>query len=470
MGGRAAVSPGGALLRTSRMFSVPKPLPESHIGVQHIGDRRSDTMTKPHPQMQSITTPLTSRQNGDWGFKRPFPLKTTLNTSTPLIRVHNIDARENITDFASAADHSLSLEKFQELRIAMSVPRRGDEASAARAGAASQKSVFEESMDVTDFENGRADDRRWKFEGPWLARMTDGEFMRYVEKEVRPKRAQFRTLLREKLAADITARQNTIAMEEGKTAPPALTAGDITDTQFTEYMRALRNDRSVLYALVSKFLDLAPLGRPIGVVSLVNREAPVESPWGKAGPPSTHPSAGISYLRTKSYLENHPVYGPQARHAPTLARVVQPRTSFAAAKLGVAGFVADTPSGDNAFNVRHFKGNRNSSSVLSGIANLDTTTWGGAKAYVEPATANVDPSGKIIIELREADAEAQVIARENSGQGEVYNDKPMQRTLPKEEPKEEAREETREAASGADEIRAEELLGAVAEEITEKPL
>ncbi|OAA76468.1 hypothetical protein LEL_06152 [Akanthomyces lecanii RCEF 1005] len=425
MGGRA-VSPGAALLRSSRMFSMPKPLPEPHAGLQHISDRSSKSMTKSQPQMQSVTTPLSSRQNGDWGFKRSFPLKTTLNTSTPLIRLKNIDAMENVTDFESAADHTLSLEKFQELRIAMSIPKKRAEAGSTLRETPGNKSVFEERFDATD--GDRADHLRWKYEGPWLARMTEGEFMRYLDKQVRPQRAQFRALLRKGLAEDITARQNSYAMEKGIDAPPSVAAADITEAQFTEYLRALRNDRAVLYAIVSKFLDLAPLGQPVGVVQSLFPPL-AESPWGKAGPPTTHPSAGISYLRTGSVMENHPVYGPQGRRTPTLARLISPRSINTPPRLGVAGFVADPPPGDNEFNTRNPKGKGASRHAANGIANLDTTTFGGAKAYIEPVSASVDPSGRVLLELKEAGAEAQVIAKENSGKSTVYHDGPMKRDL-----------------------------------------
>ncbi|OAA58725.1 hypothetical protein ISF_06508 [Cordyceps fumosorosea ARSEF 2679] len=428
MGGHA-VSPGGALLRSSRMFSMPKPLPEPHAGLQHMADRSSKSMTRAQPRMQSVTTPLSSRQHGDWGFKRSFPLKTTLNTSTPLIRLKNIDAMENVTDFESAADHTLSLEKFQELRVAMSIPKRRHEAgSTTLRETPGHRSVFEERFDVTNGD-GRADQHlRWKYDGPWLARMTEGEFLRYLDRQVRPQRAQFRALLRKGLAEDITARQNSYAMEKGVDAPPPVSAPDITEAQFTEYLRALRNDRAVLYAIVSKFLDLAPLGQPVGVVQSLFPPL-AESPWGKAGPPTTHPSAGISYLRTFSVMENHPVYGPQARRAPTLARLISPRSINAPPRLGVAGFVADPPPGDNEFNTRVPRGKAGSRLVSNGIANLDTTTFGGAKTYIEPVTASVDPSGRVILELKEAGAEAQVIAKESCGKSTVYHDRPMKREL-----------------------------------------
>ncbi|KAM3552183.1 hypothetical protein MY1884_004298 [Beauveria asiatica] len=425
MGGRA-VSPGGALLRSSRMFSMPKPLPEPHAGLQQMSDRSSKSMTKSQPQMQSVTTPLSSRQHGDWGFKRSFPLKTTLHTSTPLIRLKNIDAMENVTDFESAADHTLTLEKFQELRIAMSTPKKRVDPTSTLREAPGNKSVFEDRFDTTDGDS--AGNLRWKYEGPWLARMTEGEFMRYLDRQVRPQRTQFRALLRKGLADDITARQNSYAMEKGIEAPPPVTPADITEAQFTEYLRALRNDRAVLYAIVSRFLDLAPLGQPVGVVqSLFTPQA--ESPWGKAGPPTTHPSAGISYLRTSSYMENHPIYGPQSRRAPTLARLISPRTAFQPPRLGVAGFVADPPVGDNEFNTRHSRTRYGQRVEGNGIADLDTTTVGGAKTFVEPVTANVDPSGRILLELREADPVAQVIGQENSGKTIVYHDGTMKREL-----------------------------------------
>ncbi|KAL7925746.1 mitochondrial ribosomal protein MRP51 [Trichoderma austrokoningii] len=429
MGGRA-VSPGGALLRTSRMFSIPKPLPEPPSTNLHIGDHKSATMTRPYPQHQSITSPLASREKGDWGLKRPFPLKSTMATSTPFIRVKQLDTVENVTNFASAADHSLSLEKFQELRVAMSVPHNTDKKADSSSTSRTElwhKSVFEEEMDVTDFKAGLGDDRRWKFQGPWLARMTEGKFIEYLDKKVRPKRAQFRALLKEKLADDITTSRNMAAIDAGEIAPAKIEAKDISEEQFTDYLRALRSDRVTLYALVSKFLDLAPLGQPVGIIQTFwsNRDSLAsDSPYGKSGPPPSHPSAGISYLRTSSFMENHPVYGPQGKRTPALARVVYPKVGPAPPKLGVGGFVADAPSGDNEFNFRMIVRSRMSvnKTMLNGIMHLDTTTFGGAKAYVEAMTANVDPSGKVVLQLRETSPEAQVVVRESKGLTEIYHD------------------------------------------------
>ncbi|KEY66345.1 hypothetical protein S7711_02804 [Stachybotrys chartarum IBT 7711] len=437
--GSRAVSPGAALLRKSRMFSLPNALPEPPAMNLHVSEHKSPTMTRASPQHQSITTPQSSREKGDWGLKRPLPLKSTMATSTPLIRVKAIDSVESITDFASAADHTLSLEKFQELRVAMSVPK-GDARSSKFTGDLWQKSVFEEHLDFTSAPTGSNHERRWKFSGPWLARLTEGDFHRYLQKSVRPRRAKFRAILKERLAADISSRQSQAARDEGRAPPPPVKPKDITDAHFNDYLRAMRNDRVTLYALVSKFLDLAPLGRPIGFVQTVwpgHDDAVPESPYGKSGPPPTHPSAGISYLRTNSTMENHPVYGPQGRKAPALARVVFPRMGPSPAKLGVGGFIANAPAGDNEFNLRYGRFRPpGSKQVLDGINHLDTTTPGGAKAYVEPLTASVDPSGKVILQLRETHGEASLVAKEAQGISKIYNARPMDRRIPQADTKE----------------------------------
>ncbi|KIL95371.1 hypothetical protein FAVG1_00108 [Fusarium avenaceum] len=424
MGGRA-VSPGGALLRSSRLFSLPKPLPEPQSTNLHIGDHKSPTMTRQYPQYQSITSPLSSREKGDWGFKRPFPLKSTLTTSTPLIRVKQVDSIESVTDFASAADHTLSLEKFQEMRIPLSIPKGNDRSGTSMRNDSWRKSVFEEDLDFTEYRKGRIDDKRWKFQGPWLARMTEGDFIAYLDKNVRPKRSQFRQLLKERLVESINSQRAKNAMEQGNSTAPKINISEITEDQFTDYVRSLRSDRATLYGLVSKFLDLAPLGQPVGIIQTflsAGENAAAESPYGKSGPPPSHPSAGISYLRTNSYMENHPVYGPQKQRTPTLARVVYPRVGPSSAKLGVGGFVADSPPGDNEFNTRNARLKVSvNKKMLTGITQLDTTTFGGAKAYVNPETATVDPSGKVILQLREAGTEAQLVAREAQGRTKVYN-------------------------------------------------
>lgn len=443
--GARTVSPGGALLRSSRMFSMPKPLPDMSSVSSDSSQRGSDTATRPFPQYQSITSPLASREKGDWGLKRPLPLKQTMATTTPLVRIKQVDSVEKVTDYGSAADHSLSLEKFGEMRIAMSIPQedaksfgsgmnysRGRESSSG-----GLKSVFEEDMDFTAAQDNSADDKRWKFRGPWLARMSEGDFMKYLDKHVRPKRAEFRVLLRRNLAEQMTARRNNEAREAGNPQLPNVEPKDITAEDFTQYLRLLRDDRVTLYALLSKFLDLAPLGKPIGF----NANSGIfwhdddstkarQSPYGTSGPPPSHPSAGLSYLRTNAVMDNHSVYGPQAHRAPVLSRIISPRFGAAPAKLGVGGFVAHVPIGNNEFNTRPVRSRGAEKKPLNGISHLDINTFGGAKAYVDPYTATIDPDGKVVVKVRETGAEAQVVAKEAKGLSTIYNNGPIKRSTP----------------------------------------
>src|ERR1700710_1203320 len=116
------VSPGGALLRASRIFSIPPPLPRPASDLSSIAIFNSETATLPHPIHLTITTPQTSLARGDWGFKRPLPLRSTTRTSTPLIRVHSIDTYEHITEFGSASDHAINLQKWQEMGVPLTIP------------------------------------------------------------------------------------------------------------------------------------------------------------------------------------------------------------------------------------------------------------------------------------------------------------------------------------------------------------
>lgn len=352
-------------------------------------------------------------------------------TTTPLLRIRQVDSIEQVTDFQSASDHSLSLEKFQEMRIPMTLPVQYDKEK--QIIRTSIKSVFEENMDFTTQSGTDQDNLRWKFKGPWLARMPEGDFISYIDKKVRPRRSEFRKMLKQRLADELTAKQNLVAMDLGKETPPIIEAKEVTAAQFTEYMNQLRNNRVLLYAIVSKFLDLAPLGTPVGFTAAAVMFADQKVPnnvYGKSGPPPSHPSAGISYLRTGSFMENHPVYGPQAKKTPVLSRIVSPRQGPSGAKLGVGGFVAPVPHGDNDFNMH----GRHRRRVLTGIEHLDIQAYGGGKVLIEPFAAKVDPEGKVVLDVKETSEEAQMVAKEAKGMTNIYGDHKIRRVMPRPAP------------------------------------
>ncbi|KAI0888867.1 mitochondrial ribosomal protein MRP51 [Annulohypoxylon maeteangense] len=416
MAGRS-VSPGAALLRTSRMFSMPPPIPSPTGDYSSATKHYSPSATIPFPTHLAVTTTSSSRLAGDWGFKRPFPLKTTTDTTYPLVRVKKVDSIEQVTDFDSASDHVITLRKYQEMALPVSVPA----VSASRY----HKSVFEEDSDVTALDDEKKKEmvnKRWKFTGPWLAGMTDGDFSRFLEKTVRGRRIEFRAFLRETLAAEMTTDQAKAAREAGEPEPPKVTASEISEQQLNDFMRVLRVERMTLYNLVSQFLDLAPVDVDVSLRLLGKfmpgsaKEFENGSPYGISGPPITHPSAGISYLRTRSFLENHTLYGPQKHHAPIQARILKPTnlaTQNFRPSIGVAGFVANTTNADTAFNAVRGRGTTKFQKQLFGF---ELEKRGGSKVYVDLSSATIDSFGKIIINVDESSSESEVVQKELAGE------------------------------------------------------
>ncbi|KAA8570681.1 hypothetical protein EYC84_000079 [Monilinia fructicola] len=377
----ARMSPGGALLRASRVFAIPNPLPRPTGTLSSQATYDSDTATLPHPIHQSISTPPTSLAKGDWGFKRPLPLRATTRTSTPIIRVEAIDTFEHVTD------------------IDTTTSAQNDPAAVGQ---------------------GR-EDTRWKFSGPWLAGLTEGEFQSYIAKEVGRKKSEFRQFLKESCATALRqeARAKAQADDAGVRQVPAISAADISEEQLSTYIRRLRHDISTLYLQIRAFLDLAPA--PVRTVvdeteelytdiASLRRTAPVEvstSLYAESGPPKTHPSAGLSYGRSSSWIYNHALYGPQAHPPPVEARIVMPKNASGYAPvLGVGGVVVDVPVGFPAFDLKSAPASSYRPEVVPGLLFVEPDKYGGSKTHVQPKHAYIDAKGKIVLSVLPADADA----------------------------------------------------------------
>ncbi|KAI0413612.1 mitochondrial ribosomal protein MRP51 [Xylaria grammica] len=421
-----SVSPGAALLRSSRMFSIPSPIPASPGNYSSATKHQSATSTIPYPTHLTITTPSTSRINGDWGFKRPLPLKTTLKQTIPLVRIRQMDSTEHITDFQSASDHTMTLKKFQELNLPISVPARdiNEKDTVTR----HPKSVFEEDGDITEMDSEQAqsvENKRWKFKGPWLAGMTDGEFNKWLEKNVRTKRNEFRAYLKEVYAKELTEEHRNQAIRDELPIPPEVKANTITEPQFMDYLRDIRQDRLVLFRHVSRFLDLAPLTSDPQYLATMKLGRPQqfdkESPYGMRGPPITHPSAGISYLRTPHFLDNHPIYGPQKYHPVVKARVLKPRNAGTGVHdpvIGVAGFIAERPLYQKNLGsaLRHTPRG-------GALLNLDLTSHGGAKLYYKLDAATIDSTGRVRIQISDpVNPTSELVVKELLGEDGMKNE------------------------------------------------
>lgn len=420
------MSPGGALLRASRMFSLPTALPPPPGDYQAATSYNSETATQGFPTLQTVTAPENFRQRGDWGFKRNFPMRSTARTSTPYLRIKQVDSIEHVTDFASAADHTLTLEKWQEMNIPISLPHTAADSQMPSIKMDMRpQSVFEDKFDFTAIDEekiSQSGEMRWKYEGPWLAKLTEGEFQKYIKKLVRPRRVEFRQYLRETLAPRLTQRTKLTAQEKGGAEAaqlvPAVQASDITDEQITDFLRELRNDRQMLFDLVGKFLDLAPI-EPPEALDWMGSLTPDQSkttgpknPYAVHGPPITHPSAGLSYLRTGAFLENHPIYGPLKEHSSIKARVVGLRNEAESKgpKVGVGGIIASSNLAKAQF--RNTRQER-----------FDPTVRGGSKLWVNISSAQVNSQGRVLLTVDEADSEAKMVQEEVQGEKRVFHAK-----------------------------------------------
>ncbi|KAF3767975.1 hypothetical protein M406DRAFT_289256 [Cryphonectria parasitica EP155] len=414
-----SLTPGGALLRASRMFSLPSAIPSPPGDYQAATSYNSDTATAAYPTLQTVTAPESFRQRGDWGFKRNFPLRSTAKTSTPYLRVKQVDSLEHVTDFTSAADHTLSLEKWQEMNIAVSLPHnaKAEGVSLLTKMDDALESVFEDKHDFTAIDDAEkineAGHKRWKFKGPWLANLTEGEFQTYLKREVRGRRAEFRQFLRQQIAPDLTKKAKQRAMDEGLDREiPDVRPEEVTDEQVLDFLREVREYRQVLYDLVGKFLDLAPLEPPYAADHLgalapgQTKQISRPNPYARDGPPATHPSAGLSYLRSNAYLENHPVYGPQQKHKPVKARIMHLGTGQNAS-VGVGGFVSASPLARTAF--------------MNKNERLDFKQAGGSKLWVNIVSAQVNSDGRAVVNIEEAERQSKMVQEEMQGERQLYH-------------------------------------------------
>jgi hypothetical protein len=360
----------------------------------------------------SITTPSSSLKRGDWGLKRSLPLRSTTKTSTPVIKVKAMDTWEHITEFGSAADHTLTLEKWQEMAIPLTAPVINKRASNYYQESLPGRSVFEDDLDTLHNSKNlglKVEENRWRYGGPWLAGQTDGEFNEYVSKSVRSQKGAFREFLRTGLAEE---KRKQKMLQEGiddeNTPLPT-----ITDAELETHVKVLRRDPSALNSQIRRFFDIVPvandnLTNDFSLSFLEHKPTPKDtnsttSPYAVIGPPSTHPSAGLSYSRTASKLNNHPVFGPQKSSTIVEARIVLPRTAITGSimpVLGLGGFIADVPTHtDTSFDYTR----QHNTPLVPGLIKIVPEKAGGSKVWMRPRHAYVDSQGQVQLAVAKAD-------------------------------------------------------------------
>lgn len=596
---KAYNSPTARLLQSSRLFSLPRPLPQTPLeNPSSTGSHRaSETATQLYPTLQAIATPQSSHSRGDWGLKRAIPNKTT-RSSIPSIRVKCQDTPDHITEFESATDHERTRAKWLEMGIP--IMHRGKRDGAV--GRKSAQSVYEDYLDNTDPDaapvnlrsgpDGIAspslvEPQRWKFSGPFVAGMQEGEFNSFVEKQLLNRRDEWTEFLMTHFSKVNFEKERRLAQENGQwhgpaeCAPPGFLAEmivgpaeekaakllkeaqvhdsaeiegkarqqgenlvmaarqaaeqyeaearmweapeearniikqaqrathserasaqrseeEIDESELENRINAiladgiaaayrrlgvdrpadsidlaavnqlihetelgvrakqaekarlmeewktariptlrptlkelsvlekeLRDDHkslgSPLAGLLTTFLDIPSVNSkdPMKSVNALTRglEREVNSLTNdrEDAPPTTHPGAGLSHLRTNAYMENHPIYGPQAHHSPIISRVLMTRHSSRAnnaqAMLGVGGFAVLDPNSGSTFGKGKSIARRGAEEDPTNL--LDPNDKEGNKIHVHAHSAIVDEACRVRLNVSRADPEALAVKEGN---------------------------------------------------------
>lgn len=274
--------------------------------------------------------------------------------------------------------------------------------------------------------------KRWKHEGPWIPGMGADDFVTFLSRSLPHRQAEFKARLVEFAKNEIYAKRRLAASTSTETAPIDIDEAriwqqeqerafrTITPAQVAASIKALRKETAnnplgskLVTKLIQPFLRLPSIKfkytsyaedastRAIDQYQFDQETAPL----------STHPSAGLGYLRSKSYIANHPLLGPQANPHPVPARVVQARTTSttkeAYARLGVAGFIAND----------QFRSTDTSSASKASHANsrdvetIDIDTVGGKKVLVQPQFGSVTNDGRIHIKIKRSLGPEVAVAR-----------------------------------------------------------
>lgn len=320
-----------------------------------------------------------------------------------MIKIDNIDSIDHITDFSSTADHALTLRKWQELDLPIFIQEKKRHASGKLPHA---RSVFDSQYDNTQIGERKSlsspAKERWKYKGPWLAGKADGEFKDYVDKKVKRRKLDFRRYLGNHLAESKAAAGRRDAIEKGEDFENLEDSNSetfaVSEEEVEGFIKHLRNNEMDLHILVQEYLDLPrEEGQSLGGSS---------SQYDEKGPPTTHPSAGLSYLRTDSHIYNHPHLGPQESKAPIQGRVIVPQKTGDRANpqalIGVAGVVGK----DSRMT---FYTERNDKSIAP-VSQFAPDIPGGGKLWTQPKRASIDSHGRIEMLLDRADRNALDVA------------------------------------------------------------
>ncbi|RMZ73360.1 Mitochondrial ribosomal MRP51 [Pyrenophora seminiperda CCB06] len=284
--------------------------------------------------------------------------------------------------------------------------------------------------------------RRWKHDGPWLPGMSADDFVAYLSKEISARKKEFKAYLTEYVKSEIYTSRRLAAKNNTEDMPPLDSQEaeawqatkekewrNISPSEIEAGIKTLRKETAsdplsskLVRKLIFPFLRVPTIKLKHSAYAMDESRNDVNAYHfdQELAPLSTHPSAGLGYLRTKSYITNHPILGPQAKPAPITARILQARRTAAGrqeayAKFGVAGFVAND----------QYRNTGGSYQVgAKDVETLDVDTPGGRKVFVQPLFASVSNDGRVHVKIMRSTGPEVDVAR-----GELDDRPPARETM-----------------------------------------
>ena len=230
--------------------------------------------------------------------------------------------------------------------------------------------------------------------------MSGIQFEAYLKKQVRGRKEAFRLKVKQHLIAERSEKLKRQAMEEGAGVGSTPLKVEVTKEEVTNHLRLLRSKPEILGPMIAEFLDL-----PEGPSSQGSWMPDAIFPYGRntvsapvyadVGPPRTHPSAGLSYLKIGRdiYARSDPLDGAQMVPLPVQARVLKTRRGPGSitATVGVAGIIADDAE---------------PSTRSTGLNIPFRPQSGGRKGLVKVKSASINSNGTINLSVASSSSSA----------------------------------------------------------------
>jgi hypothetical protein len=237
--------------------------------------------------------------------------------------------------------------------------------------------------------------KRWRFEGPWLGGISNGNFEAFLDGFDAEKISAFREHLKQGIVSrrrKAHVDQVAAAASEQQEAPPPPSA-EVSEEEVDHLLRTLREETQTFAAEIASFLDLPGTldhGKSTRWSSTKDQQTHMSKYHQNAGPPRTHPSAGFSYLRSDRYATMSARFGPQNPFHPLPARYLK--------QLPYAVRNTDGLEQKHQWGVGGFVVNIGQTGARSEDHNWRTSN-GGPKAVASLASATVASNGSMMLKV-----------------------------------------------------------------------